>query len=89
MDLIQAIILGLVQGVTEFLPVSSTAHIRVLPALFGWQDPGAAFTEYPGNGSAKDVVVYQGVPYVVGTDNAVWKGVGAAGWKRLNVVQPK
>jgi undecaprenyl-diphosphatase len=44
MDLLQAILLGLVQGVTEFLPISSTAHLRIVPALLGQPDPGAAFT---------------------------------------------
>jgi undecaprenyl-diphosphatase len=44
MTTFQAIILGLIQGVTEFLPISSTAHLRVVPALLGWDDPGAAFT---------------------------------------------
>lgn len=44
MDLIQAIVYGVLQGLTEFLPVSSSAHIRIAPALLGWQDPGAAFT---------------------------------------------
>ena len=44
MDLLQALILGIVQGLTEFLPISSTAHLRIVPALFGWPDPGAAFT---------------------------------------------
>ena len=36
--------LGLVQGITELLPISSTAHMRVVPALLGWQDPGSAFS---------------------------------------------
>lgn len=36
--------LGLVQGVTELLPISSTAHMRIVPALLGWQDPGSAFS---------------------------------------------
>src|SRR6202790_3290659 len=36
--------LGVVQGFTELLPISSTAHMRVVPALFGWQDPGSAFS---------------------------------------------
>jgi undecaprenyl-diphosphatase len=37
-------VLGVVQGITELLPISSTAHIRVLPALLGRQDPGSAFS---------------------------------------------
>jgi undecaprenyl-diphosphatase len=41
---LQAAVLGLVQGVTEFLPVSSSAHLRVVPELLGWGDPGASFT---------------------------------------------
>ena len=36
--------LGIVQGITELLPISSTAHMRVVPALLGWQDPGSAFS---------------------------------------------
>jgi undecaprenyl-diphosphatase len=44
MNFPEALLLGLVQGVTEFLPISSTAHLRVVPALLGWADPGAAVT---------------------------------------------
>src|ERR1700677_2335451 len=44
MTIIEAIVLGVVQGLTEFLPISSTAHLRVVPALFGWGDPGAAYS---------------------------------------------
>lgn len=43
MDLFQAIIYGIVQGLGEFLPISSTAHITLAPWLFGWKDPGLAF----------------------------------------------
>lgn len=43
-DLFQAIVFGIIQGLTEFLPISSTAHLEVVPVLLGWQDRGAAFT---------------------------------------------
>ena len=42
MSIIEAIILGLVQGLTEFIPISSTAHLEIVPVLLGWGDPGAA-----------------------------------------------
>jgi undecaprenyl-diphosphatase len=44
MDWIQIIVLAIVQGLTEFIPISSTAHLRIVPALFGWSDPGAALS---------------------------------------------
>ncbi|AUG07118.1 undecaprenyl-diphosphate phosphatase [Pseudomonas sp. S09G 359] len=44
LDYLQIFILGVIQGITELLPVSSTAHMRVVPALLGWQDPGSAFS---------------------------------------------
>src|ERR1700731_257183 len=37
-------VLGVVQGITELLPISSTAHMRVVPAVLGWRDPGSAFS---------------------------------------------
>ncbi|MCI1009095.1 undecaprenyl-diphosphate phosphatase [Pseudomonas oryzihabitans] len=40
----QIAFLGVVQGITELLPISSTAHMRVVPALLGWRDPGSAFS---------------------------------------------
>lgn len=57
MSIIEAIVLGTVQGLTEFLPVSSTAHLRVVPALLGWQDPGAPFTAVTQIGTLAAVLV--------------------------------
>lgn len=58
MDLIQAIILGIIQGLTEFLPISSSAHIRIVPSLLGWPDPGAAFTANIQLGTLLAVLIY-------------------------------
>ena len=55
---LQAIVLGVVQGLTEFLPVSSTAHLRIVPALLNWPDPGAAFTAVVQLGTMLAVLVY-------------------------------
>jgi undecaprenyl-diphosphatase len=58
MSAFQAIILGIVQGLTEFLPVSSTAHLRIVPAFCGWQDPGSAFTAVVQLGTMLAVLIY-------------------------------
>ncbi|MDN5558447.1 MAG: undecaprenyl-diphosphate phosphatase [Ruaniaceae bacterium] len=58
MDWWHAIVLGLVQGLTEFLPVSSSAHIRVAGELIGFGDPGAAFTAITQIGTETAVIVY-------------------------------
>jgi undecaprenyl-diphosphatase len=58
MTWIQALVLGLVQGLTEFIPVSSTAHLRIVPALLGWPDPGAAFTAVIQLGTLAACLVY-------------------------------
>lgn len=54
----EAVVLGLVQGLTEFLPISSSAHIRVVSAFFGWPDPGAAFTAVIQLGTEAAVLIY-------------------------------
>jgi undecaprenyl-diphosphatase len=58
LSLIQAAILGLIQGLTEFLPISSTAHLRIAPALFGWPDAGAAFTAVLQIGTLLAVILF-------------------------------
>jgi undecaprenyl-diphosphatase len=57
-DLLQSIFLGFLQGLTEFLPISSSAHILIFPALFGWEDPGAAFTAVIQLGTEAAVLIY-------------------------------
>jgi undecaprenyl-diphosphatase len=54
----EAIVLGIVQGLTEFLPISSTAHLRIVPAFFGWADPGAAFTAVVQLGTMAAVLLF-------------------------------
>ncbi len=58
MSWLEAIVLGLVQGLTEFLPISSTAHIRIVSAMAGWSDPGAAFTAVSQLGTEAAVLLY-------------------------------
>src|ERR671921_406112 len=58
MDAFQAIVLGIVQGLTEFLPISSSAHLRIVPAFAGWEDPGAAFTAVTQLGTMAAVLLY-------------------------------
>src|SRR6185503_7876899 len=53
-----AALLGLIQGLTEFIPVSSTAHLRVIPALLGQPDPGAAYTAVIQLGTLIAVIAY-------------------------------
>src|SRR5438270_421757 len=50
--------MGVVQGLTEFLPISSTAHLRITPALLGWPDFGAAFTAVIQLGTLVAVLLY-------------------------------
>jgi len=54
----EAVVLGLVQGLTEFLPISSSAHLRIVGSAFGWDDPGAAFTAITQIGTEFAVLLY-------------------------------
>jgi undecaprenyl-diphosphatase len=58
MSTLEAIVLGLVQGLTEFLPISSSGHLRIVPALLGWEDPGAGFTAVIQLGTMAAVLIY-------------------------------
>ncbi len=58
MSIFHSIVLGVVQGLTEFLPISSTAHLRIVPAFLGWEDPGAAFTAVTQLGTMAAVLLY-------------------------------
>src|SRR5262249_8951125 len=60
MPLYQVIVLAVVQGITEFLPISSTAHLWLVPWLFGWQDPGLMY----------DVALHLGTLLAVAVDFA-------------------
>lgn len=54
----RAIVLGIVQGLTEFLPISSTAHVKIVPVLLGWGDPGVSFTAVIQLGSIAAILWY-------------------------------
>src|SRR5215207_116878 len=58
MSNLEAVLLGLVQGLTEFLPISSSGHLRIVPAFLGWEDPGTAFTAVIQLGTMAAVVLY-------------------------------
>jgi len=58
MSYFEAIVLGIVQGLTEFLPISSSGHLRIVPELFGWSDPGAPFTAVIQLGTMAAVVIF-------------------------------
>ncbi len=58
MSIFQAIVLGLVQGLTEFIPVSSTAHLKIVPELIGWGDPGAAASAVIQFGTVIAAIIY-------------------------------
>lgn len=73
-SLVEALVLGVVQGLTEFLPISSSAHLRVVPAALGWGDPGAAYSAVLQLGSVLAVITYffkQVVEITKGTIKAI------------------
>ena len=78
MQLWFAALLGLVQGLTEFIPVSSTAHLRIAPALFGQPDPGAAYTAVIQLGTLVAVIAYFAQRPVVALPRAMIKRAAAA-----------
>jgi len=55
---LQAVALGVLQGLTEFLPISSSAHLRIFPEMLGWGDPGAPFTAVVQIGTEAAVLIY-------------------------------
>lgn len=57
-EIIKAIVLGIIQGTTEFIPISSTAHLRIIPALLGWKDIGAAYTAVIQIGTLLATLIY-------------------------------
>jgi undecaprenyl-diphosphatase len=87
MSWLEAVVLGVVQGITEFLPISSTAHLKIVPALLGWGDPGAAFSAVIQLGTVGAVLSYfaadvkalgralaADVRALVGAAPEVWRG---------------
>lgn len=72
MTVFQALVLGIVQGLAEFLPISSSAHLALAPWLFGWQDPGLAF----------DVALHLGtLVALVWFFRREWVALAAAAWR--------
>ncbi|WP_424643506.1 undecaprenyl-diphosphate phosphatase [Embleya sp. AB8] len=65
----EAVVLGLVQGLTEFLPISSSAHLRIVSAFAGWEDPGSAFTAVTQIGTETAVLIFfrKDIGNIVGT----------------------
>jgi undecaprenyl-diphosphatase len=74
LDFLKAVILGVLQGLTEFLPISSSAHLRIFPDIFGWGDPGAAFTAVIQIGTELAVLIY--------FRNDLWR-IGSTWWLSL------
>lgn len=57
-EIFKAIILGIIQGFSEYLPISSTAHLRIIPSFFGWKDIGAGYTAVIQIGTMIAIIIY-------------------------------
>jgi undecaprenyl-diphosphatase len=57
-EIFKAMLLGIVQGLTEFLPISSTAHLRIIPSFFGWKDIGSGYTAVMQIGTMIAIIIY-------------------------------
>ena len=87
MDIVQAIVLAIIQGISEFLPISSSAHLILVPELLGWQDQGLAFDVAVHLGTLAAVIAFlkkeiqQIVPaWVLGWRGFNWNVHGQLGW---------
>ncbi|MEM8639693.1 MAG: undecaprenyl-diphosphate phosphatase [Cyanobacteria bacterium P01_G01_bin.54] len=76
----EAIILGMVQGLTEFIPISSTAHLKVVPVVLGWGDPGVTFTAVIQLGSIGAVLWYFWQD-IVDLSQGAWRAVRQSDWQ--------
>ena len=86
MTFFEAIVLGLVQGLTEFLPISSSAHLRIVGELAAWGDPGATFTAITQLGTELAVIIY--FRRQIGTIISKWfASLGARGGRRSTGIQ--
>ncbi len=74
------IVLGIVQGITELLPISSTAHLRIIPSLLGWPDPGSAFSAAMQLASLLAVVTFLG-PDILSITRRAASAAQAGDWK--------
>lgn len=83
MDLFQSLILGVVQGLTEFIPISSTAHLKVIPEALGWGDPGVTFTAVIQLGSIAAVLWYFWGD-IVDLSVGAWRAIQKRDWQDQN-----
>ncbi|MFE9250644.1 undecaprenyl-diphosphate phosphatase [Streptomyces sp. NPDC007088] len=81
MSWFESFILGLLQGLTEFLPISSSAHLRLAAAFAGWHDPGAAFTAVTQIGTELAVILYfrKDIARIV---SAWFRSLGSRQWRQ-------